>query len=100
MPLINLSLEHGRTLDEARASLERAVSDVQGMLGAMIQRASWTGDRNRVKIDGSGFWVEMSVDDRQVHATGDMPFLGALLSGPLGGGLKQILELRFKKQLA
>jgi hypothetical protein len=95
MPLINLSLEHGRTLQEARASLEKAVDDVQGMFGAMIQRATWTGDRDRVRIDGSGFWVEMSVDDRQLHATGDIPFLGGLLSG----GLKRILEQRFKKQL-
>jgi hypothetical protein len=99
MPLINLSLEHGCTLPEARTSLEKAVNDLQGTFGAMVQRATWNGDRDRVRIDGSGFWVEMSVDARHVHATGDIPFLAGLLSGPLGGGLKRILEQRFKKQL-
>jgi hypothetical protein len=95
MSLINLSLKHGRTAAEARASLEQAVGDVQGMFGALIQRADWSGDRSKVRIEGAGFWVEMSVDDQHVHATGDIPFLGGLL----GGGLKKILEDRFQKKL-
>jgi hypothetical protein len=95
MSLINVSLKHGRTLPEARASLEKAVADVQGMFSAMIQRADWSSDRNRVRIDGTGFWVEMTVDDQHVHATGDLPFLGGLL----GGGLRKILEDRFQKKL-
>lgn len=99
MSLINLSIKHGRTVDEARTSLEKAVADVQGLFGAMIRRADWSGDRNRVRLDGAGFWVEMSVDDQQVHATGDIPFLAGLLGGPLGGGLKKILEERFQKKL-
>jgi hypothetical protein len=99
MSLVNVSLKHGRNLSEARTSLEKAVSDVQGMFGGMIQRADWSADRNRVRIDGAGFWVEMSVDDQHVHATGDIPFLGGLLGGPLGGGLKKVLEDRFQKKL-
>src|SRR5262249_1736002 len=99
MSLINLSLKHGRTADEARNSLEQAVGDVQGMFGALIQRAEWSGDRNKVRLDGAGFWVEMSVDDQHVHATGDIPFLAGLLGGPLGGGLKKVLEDRFQNKL-
>ncbi len=99
MPMINLSLEHGSTLHEARASLERAVNEIQGVFGAMIRRAAWTGDRDRVRIEGSGFWVEMSVDEREVHAKGDIPFLAGLLSRPTGGSLERILERRFKKPL-
>jgi hypothetical protein len=99
MSLINLSLKHGRTADEARASLEKAVADVRGMFGAMIQRADWSGDRSKVRLDGAGFWVEMSVDDQHVHATGDIPVLGNLLAGPLGRGLKKVLEDRFQKKL-
>jgi hypothetical protein len=99
MPLINLSLEHGGTLDEARTSLEKAVNDIQGLFGAMVQRATWSGDRDRVRIEGAGFWVEMGVDARHVHATGDIPLLAGLLSGPLGGGLKRVVEQRYKKQL-
>jgi|SRR5579875_3593467 len=99
MSLINLSLKHGRNLSEARTSLEKAVADVQGMFGAMIQRADWSSDRNLVRLSGAGFWVEMSVDDEHVHATGDIPFLAGLLGGPLGGGLKKVLEERFQKKL-
>ena len=99
MSLINLSLKHGRTAAEARTSLEKAVGDLQGKFGALIQRADWSNDRNRVRLDGAGFWVEMSVDDQHVHATGDIPFLAGLLGGPLGDGLKKILEERFQKKL-
>ncbi len=99
MSLINFSLKHGRNLSEARTSLEKAVADVQGIFGAMIQRADWSSDRNRVRLSGAGFWVEMSVDDEHVHATGDIPFLAGLLGGPLGGGLEKVLEERFRKKL-
>jgi hypothetical protein len=99
MSLINLSVKHGRTLDEARSRLEAAVTEVRGLFGAMVQRAEWSADRNRVRIDGAGFWVEMTVDEQHVHATGDLPFLGNLLGGPLAGGLKQIVEKTFQKRL-
>jgi hypothetical protein len=95
MPLINISLEHGRSRVEARTSLQNAVNEVRGMLGPMIQRTEWSSDSDRVRLDGPGFWVEMSVDDRHVHATGDMPFLAGLL----GGGLKKVLEHNFPKKL-
>ena len=99
MSLINLSLKHGRSLNEAQAGLEKAVADVQKLFGAMIQRSDWSSDRNRVRLDGAGFWVEMSVDDQQVYANGDIPFLAGLLGGPVGGGLRKILEERFQKKL-
>jgi hypothetical protein len=99
MSLINLSLKHGRSLDEARSSLEKAVGEVHGLLKSMVQRTEWSPDRNRVRIDGTGFWVEMTVDAESVHATGDIPFLGSLLGGPIAGGLKQIVEKSFQKKL-
>ncbi len=99
MSLINVSLKHGQTLEEARASMEKAVGELRNRFGMMFQRTTWSDDRNRVRIDGTGFWVEMVVDAEQVHATGDIPFLGGLLGGPLGGGLKQIIEKTFLKKL-
>jgi hypothetical protein len=99
MPLINLSLEHGRTRGEARASLQNALNEVRQKIGPMIHRVEWSGDADRVRLDGSGFWVEMRVDDQFVHATGDMPMLAGLLGGPLAGGLKKILEHNFPKKL-
>jgi hypothetical protein len=52
-----------------------------------------------VKVEGTGFWVEMWVDAQDVHATGDIPMLAGLLGGRLGAGLKQILEQTFQKKL-
>lgn len=98
MSLINLSVKHGRTLEEARARLEVAVAEVSRSFGVLIRRVEWADDRNRVRLEGSGFWVEMWVDPQEVHATGDIPILGGLLGGPLGSGLKQIVQQTFQKK--
>ena len=99
MPLIDLTLQHGQALEEARRRLEVTVNEVNAQFGAMIQRIDWAADRSRVKITGVGFWVEMSVDALVVHATGDIPILGRLLGGQMSAGLKQILERTFQKKL-
>lgn len=99
MPLIDLTLQHGQTLDEARRRLEMTVNEVTAKFGPMIQRVDWAADRGRVKLSGVGFWIEMSVDIQALHATGDIPMLGRLLSGPLIAGLRQIVQRTFQKNL-
>jgi hypothetical protein len=100
MPMIDLTLQHGQTLEEARRRLETAVNEVNVRFGSMIRRAEWAADRSRVKLDGVGFWVEMSVDAQLLHATGDIPILGRLLGGgQLTSGLRQILRQTFQKKL-
>jgi hypothetical protein len=99
VPLIDLTIQHGRTQEEARRRLETAVHEVSAKLGAMIRRVEWAADRNRVRLEGIGFWAEMWVDAQAVHATGDAPILGRLLGSPLGSRLKQIVEQTFQKQL-
>lgn len=98
MPLVSLTIAHHQTLAEARRRLEAAVHEVSRRLGS-IGRVEWSADRTRVKLEAVGGWVEMWVDDRDVHATADVPLLGGLLSGPLGSGLKQIVEQTFRKEL-
>jgi hypothetical protein len=99
MPLINLSVKHGRTIDEARNRLELAVAEVSRSFGVMIRHVEWTADRNRVRIDGAGFSIDMWVDAQDVHATGDIPILGGLLGSPIASGLKQIVQQVFQKKL-
>jgi Putative polyhydroxyalkanoic acid system protein (PHA_gran_rgn) len=99
MPLIDLTLQHGQTLEEARRRLEAAVKEATAQFGSMIQRVEWAADRSRVKLEGVGFWAEMWVDAQVLHATGDIPVLGRLLSGPMTSGLRQILERTFQKKL-
>jgi hypothetical protein len=99
MSLIKLSVKHGRTMEEARTRLEMAVAEVSCSFGAMIRQVEWAADRNRVRIDGTGFGIEMWVDAQEVHATGDIPMLGGLLGSPLASGLKQIVQQVFQKKL-
>jgi hypothetical protein len=99
MPLINLTLEHGRTLEEARRHLETAVHQVSAQFGSVVRRVEWEADRSRVKLEGIGFWLEMWVDGQAVHATGDVPILGGLLGSSLSSGLKQLLQVAFRKKL-
>ena len=98
MPLISLTVAHGRTPEEARRRLEIAVREVSERFGG-LRRVEWSADRNRVKLKTAGAWLEMWVDDRDVHATGDIVGLGALMSGPLVSGLKQIVQQTFRKPL-
>jgi hypothetical protein len=52
-----------------------------------------------VRLEGAGARIDLWVDAREVHVTGDLPVLGALLGGPLASGLKQIVQQTFGKQL-
>jgi hypothetical protein len=52
-----------------------------------------------VKLEGLGARVDMWVDAHLVHVTGDLPGLGGLLSGPIGAGLKQLIQRTFRRQL-
>jgi hypothetical protein len=99
MSLLNLTVRHGRTLEDARRGLEAAVQRISGQFGPLVRRVEWASDRHRVKLEGAGFWVEMWVDAQDVHATGDIPMLAGLLGGQLGSGLKQILQQTFQKKL-
>jgi hypothetical protein len=56
----------------------------------MGRRVEGAADRNRVKLEGAGFWIEMWVDALAVHVTGDAPILGRLLGGPVRQRRKQL----------
>jgi hypothetical protein len=99
MSLINLSVKHGRTLQEAQGHLETAVREVHRRFQTLIRRVEWSADRRQVRLDGIGFWVEMWVDTQEVHVRGDIPVLGRLLGSPVASGLKQIVQQTFQKRL-
>jgi hypothetical protein len=97
MPLLNLMLQHGRTLENERRGLE--VHRVSGQFSTLVRRTEWTPDRQRVRLEGAGFWLEMWVDAQAVHAMGDIPIVAGLLGGHLAEGLKQIVQQTFQKKL-
>jgi hypothetical protein len=99
MPLINLSVQHGQSLEEARSHLETAVHKVHSQFSVLIRQVAWSVDRSRVRLDGVGFWVEMWVDAQEVHVSGDLPLLSRLLGNSVATGLKQIVQQTFQKKL-
>jgi hypothetical protein len=99
MPQLNLTLQHGRTLDEARRNLEATVNQITGQFRSFVRRVEWDAERNRAKLHGVGFLIEMWVDAQAVHATGDIAILGGLLGSSLASGLKQIMQVTFRNKL-
>ena len=99
MPLIHLSVQHGHTFDEAKRRLETAVHEIQNRFGALVQQAEWSTDRSQVRLDGSGFWVEMQVDAQAVHVSVDIPVLGGLLGGSITTRLQEIVQGAFQFKL-
>jgi hypothetical protein len=99
MSLINLSVQHGQTQEEAQKRLETAVREIHSRFSALVQQVEWSADRSQVRIEGTGFWVEMRVDAQAVHVAADILMLGRLFGGPVATGLKQIVERTFQKTL-
>jgi hypothetical protein len=59
VPRINLSVQHGRTLEEAQGDLETAVPALHSQFGALVRQVTRSADHRRVRLDGVGFWGEM-----------------------------------------
>jgi hypothetical protein len=99
MSLVNFSIQHGRTLPEAKAQLAQTVGEAQGRFGSLLPGVSWSDERDRVLLQGTGFEIEVWVDATQAHLRADIPLLGKLLGSKLIGGLKGLLEHNFTKRL-
>jgi putative polyhydroxyalkanoic acid system protein len=96
MSLIQMTIKHNRTHDEARRVLEQSVREVRAQFAVMIDTCQWSDDRNTVFLSGSGCTCEIRVDPVEVHVRGDIPFLSGLLAGPFAAGFKQILQRNFQ----
>jgi hypothetical protein len=99
MPLMTLSVQHGQTVDEARSHLATAVQEITSRFGTLIRRVAWSTDRNQVRLEGSGFWIELRVDGQAVHVSADLPALGRFLGGSVTTRLKEIIQRTFQPKL-
>jgi hypothetical protein len=99
MSVVNLSVKHGVSFDEAKVRLDAAVRELGKLMGRMVQQVTWNSGRDRVRVEGAGFWLEMSVDAQDLHATGDIPALAGLMGGPLTAGLRRVVEQTIQRQL-
>jgi len=99
MSVVNLSVKHGRSLEEAKQSLEEAVREIDQRFGSMIERVEWSADRSAVKLAGSGLTGDVRVDAQEVHVTVDIPLLLRAFSKQVTGAVQEILQHSFPKQL-
>ena len=99
MSLLTLSVQHKHTFDEARRHLETAVHEITNRLGSLIKRIEWSSDHSRVRLEGSGFWITLQVDEQAVHVSADLPVLDRLLGGSFTTRLKEILQRTFQPKL-
>ena len=68
MPLVNLSVKHNTTFDDAKTRLEGAVADVQSRFSGVVKSIIWSPDRTAVKLTGPGVIVDLSSVERQALA--------------------------------
>ena len=94
MPLIQVKVKHGRTLEEARDRLAQAVSQLQTQFGMLIRSTEWSPARDAVTLTGPGVRLDLRVDPIDVHVSGDIPMLASLVGS---SKLKQIVEATFQK---
>ena len=99
MPLMTLSVQHGQPLDEARRRVETAVAELTSRFGTLVRRVAWSPDRNQVRLEGSGIWIELRLDEQAVHVAADIPVLGRFLGGSVTTRLQEILQRTFPPRL-
>ena len=100
MPALNLSVEHGTTLEDAKKHLRTVVSQVQSRFSSFVEQVVWSADATAVKLTGPKVSVDMRVDARQVHVTGDVSGIGGMIGSMLGPGLKGMIQNAFQKRLS
>lgn len=92
MPLMNFSVKHNRTLDDAKARMASAIDQIRRQYGPLIQRVDWSPDRDHVTLTATGAVADLRVDAQDVHATVDIPLLSALLGGQIADRLKEVVQ--------
>ena len=79
--------------------METAIHEIHSRFNTLVQRVEWSSDRNQVRLDGIGFWIEMRVDAQTVHVIADLPMFGRFFGGSVATGLQQIVQRTFQKAL-
>ena len=79
MPEVNLSFDHGQPWDAARANFETGITRAAERFRFWIRRVEWADDRLSARLAGPGYSVVLTLDQKQVHVTGSLPFFPKLL---------------------
>ncbi|GAC1473921.1 MAG: hypothetical protein NVSMB9_23370 [Isosphaeraceae bacterium] len=89
MAVLNQTIQHGQTWDVARANFEKGISLAQGKFGNYLRSVEWSPDKTSARLTGPGFNVLVSIDEKEVHASGDVPFFARFLEAPVRKFIEQ-----------
>lgn len=83
MARVDLAVNHGQTLETARANFEHAIKTVQSRFGKWVHQITWADDHSSVKLAGTGFDVDLTYDDTKVYIRGTVPIAFKLMERPV-----------------
>ena len=93
MPNLTLSVPHQLGRAEAKRRIQEQLEQAQRQYGAVLSglEQRWTGDHLDVTVRGGGQSVtgHADVEDNVVQVSIELPWMFALLTGPLKGAIEQ-----------
>lgn len=100
MGLIEFSIAHQQTFEQAQAKLKTVVEDVQRTAGPLLGRVEWSADGSSAKLFGPGIEVQLTVDPQRLSVVGDIPLVGKLLGNKLLQTIKGRVEDTFQRRIS
>ena len=96
MPKFGVRVPHTLTKDEARSRLERFVEMIEQKYADKVSelQQSWEGDSLRFHFKTYGISLDgnISVTDKELNMTGDLPFAAVMFKGKIESEIREGLE--------
>jgi hypothetical protein len=93
MPNLTLSVPHQLTRAEAKRRMQEGLTRFQQQYGGLVGQVEhrWDGDTLDFQVSAAGQTVsgQATVDDHQVHLIVALPWMLAMLAGPIKKQLEQ-----------
>lgn len=90
MARIEIHHTHGRTMQEARAAVERVAKHIAGKFG---MRYEWDG--NHLHFSGSGVDGRIELNRKRVDVLAELDFLRGMFKGPIEVEIHRYLKREF-----
>lgn len=88
MAAINLSVPHGQTIEVATENFGKTIRAASVKYSRWIAQAELSDDGRSAKLTGSGYRIDLTVDELAVHAKGNVPLFVKMFEGRI----KELVE--------
>ncbi len=92
MARVDIKIEHRQPPDTVEEKFQSAIREAEARFRTWIHRVNWSNEGRTAMLVGPGYEVRLEVDDRYLHAQGDVPLAWKLLEGVVRKRLKRALE--------